>query len=351
MVGYLPPGGSVGDSRHGVPCAEYRTAVGPLPNRLPNFICEQNPLIMTATKKFSLLLVIFQVVAAIGCGTTSWKKPDVSSLLPPGPPTQVVAVWEPAVKHSGENKPERGFGGRVFFYDQSMKKPIKVKGNVVVYAFDEEGRRADDTQPSRSYVFEEKDVKKLYSKSKLGPSYSFWVPWDAEGPDGNVKKVSLIVRYVPKVGSSVVSSQALVYLPGKAGQSELLAKAEWDTRSSHENSIQEVAAMTKKESTLREATIESNNRSGTMQTTTIGLPVSVAQNLRKLPPQMPAEPQSPILLAGFALPTEDAKESEQEPKPLLKPDSCGHGPHALEEHKPVERPAMQVADQEMITLK
>jgi hypothetical protein len=239
----------------------------------------------------------------------------MSSLLPPGPPTQVVAVWEPAVKHSaGEEKPARGFGGRVFFYDQSMKKPVKVKGNVVVYAFDEEGRRPDDNKPTRSYVFEEKDVKKLYSKSKLGPSYSFWIPWDAEGPDGNVKKVSLIVRYVPQVGSSAVSSQALVYLPGKIGQSELQAKADWDSRSSHEGSIQEVAALSKKESALREAVIESNNRANTLQTTTIGVPTAVAQNLQKLPPQISAPPM--VLPAGFVQPKEEPV-VEKEPQRLI----------------------------------
>jgi len=281
------------------------------------------------------LFLILLTVVMTGCGTTSWKKPDVSSLLPPGPPTQVVAVWEPAVRHSGENKPERGFGGRVFFYDQSMKKPVKVKGNVVVYAFDEADRRPDDNQPSRSYVFEEKDVKKLYSKSKLGPSYSFWVPWDAEGPDGNVKKVSLIVRYVPAVGSSVVSSQALVYLPGKTGQSELQAKAEWDARSSHEGSVQEIAKFAKKESGLREEVIESNNRPNTLQTSTISLPTAVAQNFQKLPPQ--TLPQPTILPAGFVQPKEETKKptGEQEPKPL--PDPLGRGVHALESRKPVER--------------
>ena len=292
--------------------------------------------------KFSILLLL------VGCSTTSWKKPDVS-LLPPGPPTQVVAVWEPAVKHSaGGEKAERGFGGRVFFYDQSMKKPVKVKGNVVVYAFDEEGRRADDNQPSRSYVFEAQDVKKLYSKSKLGPSYNFWVPWDSDGPDGNVKKVSLIVRYVPAVGSSVVSSQALVYLPGKVGQSELQAKAEWDTRSSHEGSIQSMVALTKQESAIREAVIESNVRSNTMQTSTISVPTSVARNIRNLPPQ--AIPEPTILPAGFVQLSEPV--AEQEPRPLSKPDPMGRGPHALESRQPLERPVPKVVvNQGMIQVK
>ena len=300
--------------------------------------------------KFSLLCSPFSILfLLVGCSTTSWKKPDVSLLLPPGPPAQVVAVWEPAVKHSaGGEKAERGFGGRVFFYDQSMKKPVKVKGNVVVYAFDEEGRREDDNQPCRSYVFEAKDVKKLYSKSKLGPSYSFWVPWDAEGPDGNVKKVSLVVRYVPAVGSSVVSSQALVYLPGKAGQSEMLAKADWDSRSSHQGSVQEIAVLSNREPTIRESVIEANDRSNTLQSTTISVPMSIAQHLRNLPLQTQPEPLQPVILpAGFVQPTEP-----QEPQPLSKPDPMGRGPHALESRKSAERLEPQViVDQGMTKLR
>ncbi|MDR0705376.1 MAG: hypothetical protein LBF88_10365 [Planctomycetaceae bacterium] len=164
----------------------------------------------------------------IGCSGTSWTKPDFSVLRHSGPPSKAVAVWEPAVKHESGQEPQRGFGGRVYFYDQEAKKPIKINGNVVVYAFDEENRNPDDNAPTRSYLFDKDDVKKIYSKSKLGPSYNCWVPWDSEGPDGNAKKVSLIVRYIPEVGSSVVSSQAVVYLPGKLNQmqtqTELMAK-------------------------------------------------------------------------------------------------------------------------------
>jgi hypothetical protein len=154
-----------------------------------------------------------------------------------------VAVWEPAVKHESDQEPQRGFGGRVYFYDRESKKPIKINGNVVVYAFDEENRQPEDSAPTRSYLFDKNDVKKLYAKSKLGPSYNFWVPCDSEGPDGNAKKVSLIVRYIPDVGSSVVSSQAVVYLPGKFNQTqpELIAKTNNNDHPKADRAIQQVA--------------------------------------------------------------------------------------------------------------
>jgi len=224
-------------------------------------------------KRNIILILTFAVCSGFGCA--SMTKPDLSMIKPSGPPAKSVAVWEPAVKHEAGLEPKRGFGGRVYFYDQESKKPIKIKGNVVVYAFDEDGRKADDNMPTRSYLFDKSDVKKLYSKSKLGPSYNFWIPWDSEGPDGHAKKISLIVRYVPEVGSSVVSSQAVVYLPGKFGQTEIMAKADWDTQNTYEGTIQQVAhwqetSNAKQHAKPEECLLESNdNRPLTMKTSTI----------------------------------------------------------------------------------
>lgn len=239
-------------------------------------------------------LVLLAVLVCSGCaGMNSWSKPDLSKWTPPGPPAKALAVWEPAVRHDGGEKPMRGFGGRVYFYDQEAKRPIKVKGNVVVYAFDEDGRSSDDNVPTRSYFFDQQDIKKLHSKSKLGPSYNFWIPWDTEGPDGAAKKISLIVRFVPDVGSSVVSSQAVAYLPGKRNQTELMAKAEWEeNRTTQGNAIRQTAHRDdacrdkgfegktafeawaeKRTRSVAERLIEANaDRPSSMQTATISLP-------------------------------------------------------------------------------
>ena len=161
-----------------------------------------------------ILLTIFSVLLT-GCMTV--PKMDLSALKSPGPVSTVVAAWEPAV--SNGDQPMRGFGGRVYFYDQEKNRPVKVDGTVVVYAFDEDGRSPRDTKPNEGFVFDARTLnsKGVYVKSKLGHSYNLWIPWDAAGPEGQAKKISLIVRYIPKEGkgSSVVSSQATAYLPGK----------------------------------------------------------------------------------------------------------------------------------------
>ena len=165
--------------------------------------------------------IIFPItccVLLVFTGCVSLPSVDLSSLKSPGPITTVVATWEPAV--SNGNQPMRGFGGRVYFYDQEKNRPVKIDGTVVVYTFDEGGRLPGDSKPTEGFVFDAKTLnsKGVYKKSKMvGHSYNLWIPWDAAGPEGQAKKVSLIVRYIPKEGqgASVVSSQATAYLPGK----------------------------------------------------------------------------------------------------------------------------------------
>ena len=176
-----------------------------------------------------LLSAVCCLLLLSGCTSLpSVPQVDFSALKPPGPVVTVVAAWEPAVSN-GEN-PMRGFGGRVYLYDQEMLRPVKAKGMLVVYIFDEEGRLPGDEKPNEGLVFDEKtlDSKGIYKKSKMGHSYNLWVPVDAAGPDGPAKKVSLIVRYIPDKGSSVVSAQTTAHLPGRRSDGTMVAaQPEW----------------------------------------------------------------------------------------------------------------------------
>jgi hypothetical protein len=122
----------------------------------------------------------------------------------------------------------RGFGGRIYLYDRDMLRPIKAKGAIVVYIFDEESRVPGDERPTEGIVFSEKvlNSKGVYKKSKVGHSYNLWVPIDAAGPEGQAKKISLIVRYIPeKGGSSPTSTQATVHLPGRITGGTMMAQS------------------------------------------------------------------------------------------------------------------------------
>lgn len=128
------------------------------------------------------------------------------------PPMKVVAVWTDTVLTQGLTPATRGFGGRVMFYAVEGGKPIKVSGTLTVYAFDETDRDIESTKPDRKFVFTPEQFEKHYSKSALGHSYSVWLPWDAAG--GSLREISLLVRFQPTSGSTVVSDPSKQHLPG-----------------------------------------------------------------------------------------------------------------------------------------
>ncbi len=150
-----------------------------------------------------------------------WKSERVRR----GQPRRMVATWTDTVKQTPGMEAERGFGGRLFFYDTSAPKPIGVEGQLVVYAFDETDRLPTDSRPTKRYVFPPEQLTLHESKSDLGVSYSVWLPWDKVG--GAQKEVSLIARFEPtKGGTLIVSDQTQQRLPGRLESGETLLAAQ-----------------------------------------------------------------------------------------------------------------------------
>ncbi|MGL6193321.1 MAG: hypothetical protein ACRC2T_00695 [Thermoguttaceae bacterium] len=129
-------------------------------------------------------------------------------------PSQVIAVWTPACRNGTQ---ERGFAGRVTFYNSKSQKGLKIEGDLLVCGYDDYiGRPENDVRPDHTYPFLKDDLQKLHSYDKnSGHSYSLWVPWDSLGIEGETKNVSLLVKYVPKGGSAILSGLAKCQLPGK----------------------------------------------------------------------------------------------------------------------------------------
>jgi hypothetical protein len=163
-------------------------------------------------------------------GCSSW---NLSKSMPwplgeekPGVPEKIVAIWTDAVLQQPNQPPVRGFGGRLMFFAANKAKPIKVDGSLVIYAFDETNRDPSNAKPDRKYVFTPEQLPSHYSlaqygKSKIGHSYSVWLPWDGVG--GNQKEISLLVRFEPKAekaekagGGVVVGQPCRQLLPGKS---------------------------------------------------------------------------------------------------------------------------------------
>ena len=164
------------------------------------------------------------VLTTTGCSNISEMKPSkmfsLDSTWPfkdkdkphEGKPVRMVCTWSDTVMTQPGVKPQRGFGGRIMFYEKEEKKPILVDGQLVVYAFDETGRAPTDNKPTRRYVFPAEQIPLHMSKSELGASYSFWLPWDEAG--GPRTEIGLICRFEPKGGAVVTSEQTKQRLPG-----------------------------------------------------------------------------------------------------------------------------------------
>jgi hypothetical protein len=165
-------------------------------------------------------LPLFAALALLSGGCASF---DLSKRIPwgagedgkPAAPMRLMAVWTDTTMTSPGKPAMRGMGGRIVFYDQA-NEPVKVKGTLVVYAFDETNRDPTNVTPDRKYVFLPADFEKHYSKGRLGHSYSFWLPWDQVG--GKQAAISLIARFQPDKGGEIIGEQTKHLLPGLAAE-------------------------------------------------------------------------------------------------------------------------------------
>ena len=157
-----------------------------------------------------LLLATWLAPAAHGDG---WPYLAVQQRGKAGQAGQDHRPWSDTVLTQTGRPPIRGFGGRLMFYEGKKEEPIKVDGTLVVYAFDETDRDANNARPDRKYVFTPQQLPPHYSKSKIGHSYSVWLPWDEVG--GMQKEITLIVRFQPKEGPVAISDPCRQLLPGR----------------------------------------------------------------------------------------------------------------------------------------
>jgi hypothetical protein len=246
---------------------------------------------MKTRHQLPIVVVPLLLTVLTGCTSMSLKKPDVWPLNisdnTPGMPSMVIANFSDTLMYQGSETPVRGFGGRVLFYTKEKKDPIKVEGSMVVYAFDENNRDANNNKPDRKFVFTKDQLEKHYSKSKLGHSYSVWLPWDEAG--GNKKDISLIVRFMPEKGSVVVSEQTKLLLPGKS--ENVTGDTNAIVSNLGKNSIQKVSyesPTVPASSNVAEEEVKSSP-SQNMITTTINLPRSSVLTAQ-LPDGMGANP-------------------------------------------------------------
>ena len=131
---------------------------------------------------------------------------------------RIAAVWTHDVMNVAGKNPVQGFGGRIYFYNHEQEA-IKVEGELVVFAFDDTSmsQKGEATRnPDRKFIFRADQLPSHLSDSEMGPSYSFWIPWQEFG--GDQRLISLVPVFMPTEGRNVTGHFSKTSLPGRLRQ-------------------------------------------------------------------------------------------------------------------------------------
>lgn len=180
---------------------------------------------MSATRRTLAAAAISMIAAGFcGCSSLAERSGEGGTLLdsmpwaekkdaPPEPypnPVKLAATWTPDVLTQMGRTPTRGFGGRLYFYDEKSR-PVPVEGSLVVHGFDE--KATDKKEAVKRFKFTPEQFTGHFSQSDIGASYSIWIPWDAVG--GQQREISLVASFETTEGKLVQGTPAKVLLPGR----------------------------------------------------------------------------------------------------------------------------------------
>ncbi|MDZ7615554.1 MAG: hypothetical protein U1E05_01030 [Patescibacteria group bacterium] len=165
-------------------------------------------------------ILVFTAMAG-GCATMEIPAlPTWPTTLPSWPakkdecetPASLAVVWTATVLQAPNATPTRGFGGLLTFYGADRKLPIKVDGQLTVYAYADTPAKSDNVAPDAKFVFPAEQLEKYYGQSAMGHSYSVWIPWDQAG--GPQRELMLTACFKPTEGDLVMGKPARVVLEG-----------------------------------------------------------------------------------------------------------------------------------------
>lgn len=174
-------------------------------------------------KKIAATIATLVMASSVGCTTMSKSMEGTSAMfekLPfvgskddvPEPypnPVKLATTWSPDTLTQIGKTPTRGFGGRVFFYNEKSEA-VPVDGTLIVHAFDESMK--GEKGGVKRFEFTPEQFTKKFSQTDMGASYSFWIPWDAVG--GNQKEISMVTSFKTVEGKLVQGTPAKILLPG-----------------------------------------------------------------------------------------------------------------------------------------
>jgi hypothetical protein len=222
-------------------------------------------------------------------------------------PRSMAVVWSPDVFIAPGAPPSRGFGGRIYFYNEKSQA-IPVDGELVVHGYDETIRQSAGSNPAKAdktFRFTAEQFTQHFSESQLGASYSVWIPWDQQ-QEGESRRIVLIPTFLSKDGKLVRGESSQVVLQGttaaapQAPQDPMAPLRDAMRSSSDQGSAVQTASY--HADILRVDPPDHANRipSSGLRTTTISIPSQSAG--RSAPRGVPSPATGFVLPAGAIVP-------------------------------------------------
>jgi len=258
---------------------------------------------------------VLVLLAGAGCSQLDLRQSMPWSEPEPETPARMVDTWTDTVLWQPGKAGVRGFGGRIMFFQRDDEDPIVVDGTLTVYAFDDDDPDPDKP-PAKKYIFLAEKLPGHYSESKVGHSYSFWLPWDDVG--GPERQIGLITRFEDKEGKVVMSKVAHKILPGK----KVTPGAEEPRNAGAISGLDYEASGTVRQVTHEEPMVASPKKSSArMKTTAIALSPSFAKRLAAAS-ESQAE-SDPAVKPGNQAPEDDSSTSEEGQPPATAVSQAG----------------------------
>jgi hypothetical protein len=225
------------------------------------------------------ILLLTSASLLTGGGCTSLKTPSYFEWIEARnrvlTPTRITSYWKAYALKTEGSQPQRALGGRVMFYDDVDNQSIRVEGAVTFFVYDAAETDPDKAKPLIVYQFTPERVEQAYSKSELGHSYSFIIPFDdMDGPEMNV----LIHPRIDTIedGVRVIAQEpSRLYLPGRPTETSSETMQAEDTASpsaTDENRVEQA-------SFEETPTSDSRYEPRTMNTETIDVSPGMRQRL------------------------------------------------------------------------
>jgi hypothetical protein len=204
-------------------------------------------------------------------------------------PQSMNVTWAHDIISVPGKPPARGFGGRIYFYNEKSQA-IPVDGELMVYGFDDTHSSHPGAalasqgmdQADKRYRFTQEQFTTHFSEGDMGASYSIWVPWDAA--PGAKKKIMLIPTFKSKDGKVIRGNAATLLLPGwtEDGQDgQVIQASAMMPNAMGSNGITSGGANAQQ---LLNSDLSQNNEylEGRPKTTTIQMPIRSASRVQPL---------------------------------------------------------------------